>query len=126
MKSLLAVLLVVSIAACAATGELPRGSDDPSLPDHPANPQISSELPVVGTVLGESGCAPPGQSDPFRSTIKDQDASAPAAGHAGHEPSPAAGKNAAVYVCPMHPEVTASTPGDCPKCGMHLVESEKP
>lgn len=32
-----------------------------------------------------------------------------------------AGAQAAVYVCPMHPEVTASAPGRCPKCGMNLV-----
>jgi hypothetical protein len=25
------------------------------------------------------------------------------------------------YVCPMHPEVTASEQGTCPKCGMRLV-----
>jgi hypothetical protein len=29
---------------------------------------------------------------------------------------------AVVYDCPMHPEVTQSTPGKCPKCGMTLVE----
>lgn len=29
------------------------------------------------------------------------------------------------FVCPMHPEVQSKEPGDCPKCGMHLVpESE--
>jgi len=28
----------------------------------------------------------------------------------------------AVYACPMHPEVTSSSPGTCPKCGMALVE----
>jgi len=29
------------------------------------------------------------------------------------------------YVCPMHPEMRHEGPGDCPKCGMHLVpESE--
>ena len=27
----------------------------------------------------------------------------------------------ALYVCPMHPEVQQDGPGDCPKCGMHLV-----
>lgn len=27
----------------------------------------------------------------------------------------------ATFVCPMHPEVTASEPGLCPKCNMHLV-----
>ena len=26
-----------------------------------------------------------------------------------------------MYVCPMHPEVRQNGPGDCPKCGMHLV-----
>jgi FtsP/CotA-like multicopper oxidase with cupredoxin domain len=31
------------------------------------------------------------------------------------------------YACPMHPEVTASEPGSCPKCGMQLlpVRAEK-
>lgn len=27
---------------------------------------------------------------------------------------------AALYRCPMHPEVTSRTPGTCPKCGMAL------
>ena len=26
-----------------------------------------------------------------------------------------------IHVCPMHPEVRQNGPGDCPKCGMHLV-----
>ena len=29
-----------------------------------------------------------------------------------------------VYTCPMHPEVTSSKPGKCPKCGMALVEKK--
>ena len=28
------------------------------------------------------------------------------------------------YACPMHPEVTASEPATCPKCGMKLVAVE--
>lgn len=32
---------------------------------------------------------------------------------------------ASSYVCPMHPEVTASEPATCPKCGMKLVPSDK-
>mgnify|MGYP001398937654 CR=1 FL=1 len=27
----------------------------------------------------------------------------------------------ATHICPMHPEVRQDGPGDCPKCGMHLV-----
>ena len=26
------------------------------------------------------------------------------------------------YTCPMHPEVVQDKPGNCPKCGMKLVE----
>ena len=30
------------------------------------------------------------------------------------------------YTCPMHPEVRATQPGQCPKCGMNLVPVAKP
>jgi len=33
----------------------------------------------------------------------------------------AQGAEPAVFLCPMHPEVTARAPGACPKCGMALV-----
>ena len=33
-------------------------------------------------------------------------------------------QEATSYVCPMHPEVTASEPGVCPKCGMKLVPAD--
>ena len=35
--------------------------------------------------------------------------------HAAHE------TESNIYACPMHPEVRQNGPGDCPKCGMHLV-----
>ncbi len=36
-------------------------------------------------------------------------------------PSAAKVAPAAIYTCPMHPEVESPTPGKCPKCGMELV-----
>jgi len=30
-------------------------------------------------------------------------------------------KAPASYTCPMHPEIHATQPGACPKCGMNLV-----
>lgn len=29
------------------------------------------------------------------------------------------------YTCPMHPEVSSSTPGKCPRCDMDLVLKEE-
>ncbi|RXP54814.1 hypothetical protein EC396_08860 [Lutibacter sp. HS1-25] len=29
-----------------------------------------------------------------------------------------------VYTCSMHPEVISDKPGECPKCGMNLVEKK--
>ena len=33
---------------------------------------------------------------------------------------------AAMYMCPMHPDVTAAEAGTCPRCGMKLVPSDTP
>jgi hypothetical protein len=40
--------------------------------------------------------------------------------HAHHRQPPNDNQQPA-YVCPMHPEVTSTMPGKCPKCGMSLV-----
>jgi FtsP/CotA-like multicopper oxidase with cupredoxin domain len=39
---------------------------------------------------------------------------------------PATKPSAPFYVCPMHPQVTASEPATCPLCGMKLVPAEAP
>ena len=35
-------------------------------------------------------------------------------------------RTVSTYACPMHPEVTASEPATCPKCGMKLVPTDAP
>jgi Cu(I)/Ag(I) efflux system membrane fusion protein len=46
--------------------------------------------------------------------------------HAGHAPGEAADSQpvAAVWTCPMHPEVRQDGPGSCPICGMPLVQAD--
>ncbi len=42
--------------------------------------------------------------------------------HHAHDQATKSGRGAGIsYICPMHPEIRQAEPGDCPKCGMHLV-----
>lgn len=59
---------------------------------------------------GHTTQTPPGADVENPPTPRHHDHSDPA----GEEPR-------AMYVCPMHPEVTSNAPGNCPKCGMALV-----
>lgn len=38
--------------------------------------------------------------------------------------SPSPAKEGTKYTCTMHPEVVQDKAGDCPKCGMKLVEKK--
>lgn len=112
-----AVPLVLSavwmLVACSA-GNPPsaRSETDASNPNAPAGPPI---------VLAAASAAAPAATAPSASAAPAPSAAAAgSASHAGH----AHGHQHAAkseYVCPMHPEVTSSEPGQCPKCHMDLV-----
>ncbi len=57
--------------------------------------------------------------DPAAYVGKAADPSAPLVPSSRGAPA-AAGLAAAVYTCPMHPEIRQDHPGNCPKCGMAL------
>jgi Heavy metal binding domain len=90
----------------------PAATLQPDAFDAPAATSVSESQKAAGGAGGHAGHAGHGGAAP---------AAAPADPHAGHEQGSSA---QALYVCPMHPEVTSATPGTCPKCGMTLVKKE--
>jgi len=101
IRSLLSFSLAFLSACATASGTfLPLG------PDHPAS-ALAPAVPITdpsAALRADGGVAPPAEE-------------APSTGVPDSAPLGA-------YVCPMHPEVTASEAGRCPKCGMKLVPRE--
>ncbi|MCZ6600866.1 MAG: heavy metal-binding domain-containing protein [Acidobacteria bacterium] len=90
--------------------------------DHPANPEAPEapvqEFPQALREKNEESSA--GGSSPRRPTAHEHEVES---GHQGKSPPSETGsRQVAIYHCPMHPEVDASTPGDCPRCGMALEQ----
>jgi nucleoside-diphosphate-sugar epimerase len=67
----------------------------------------------------EQGLELPERLDPARRSEQ-----APAHGSATGAAEPTAAKGSATHVCPMHPEVCQSSPGNCPRCGTALEPAE--
>jgi hypothetical protein len=105
----LVVLVALVLVGCAAEYREPRLSAD-----HPARPEAgAAPAPERSGVLAEREPVGGASAAPIREEH---------GGHAAHEGG--VHSQAAVYTCPMHPEVLSKEAGRCPKCGMALVEKE--
>jgi hypothetical protein len=139
MKQLI-VAMAVLLAACA-TRNTPAPAEhrdpvassplaDPGAPllhpdefDAPAPVSVAESAKTVGSADVPSAGPPTSRSARAGGETRPEHHSPEIDGggeHTGH------GDTAALYVCPMHPDVTSSAPGNCPKCGMTLVKKEKP
>lgn len=55
---------------------------------------------------------------------EDQDEASNDGSHQDHNHGSATEAQSALYVCPMHPQITSDKPGSCPICGMDLEKQE--
>lgn len=105
------------LVACFSEPPRRPAALDPSNPNAPESAVISPSASSASSVEGNEPAA----------TEHHHQAQAPAPAGSGKspgsaQPAPSAKPGAGtVYTCPMHPDVTQSAPGRCPKCGMELV-----
>jgi hypothetical protein len=68
----------------------------------------------------------PSTNQPAKTPAPATNAAAPTAAKTAPDANEAAAKKAATvqYTCPMHPDVVQDKPGNCPKCGLKLVEKK--
>ncbi len=116
---MLSVPVALFLAGCAA-----QYTEPPLADTHPASAKAAA-----APMPEHSGTLDLAKADPLTTPA------APATGHdeampSGHDhqtpAAPAAPADAAaLYTCPMHPEVVSKEPGRCPKCNMKLVPKKK-
>lgn len=114
-RSLAFICTVVALVA-GCFSEPPRrpAAVDPS---NPSAPESAVSSPLASGASSVEGSEP--------ATTEQAAAPAPAGSGAAPgsaQPAPSTKPGAGImYTCPMHPDVTQSGPGRCPKCGMELV-----
>ncbi|MES3019897.1 MAG: multicopper oxidase domain-containing protein [Bacteroidota bacterium] len=90
----------------------------------PMHPEVKSGKPAncpkcgMKLVLQKAKVTKPATPAPVRKAPSPKPSAPKASTPAKASPAP---QSAAVYTCPMHPEVKSNKPGNCPKCGMKLV-----
>jgi len=111
-----AFALISLLGACSpAPMPISRGTSDPSNPSAPEG--VSPMLAAAPSTLPAE--APAGGHEHHQDASR---APQPQSAHADHAAATDGGAKGAGYVCPMHPEVTSTSPGSvCPKCNMKLV-----
>lgn len=77
-----------------------------------ASRRIAAAMVVLAGLLLLGGCSGEQPSEPLAQAADDT-----AAEHALKHTDP-------LYRCPMHPEIVSDEPGECPICGMDLVEEK--
>lgn len=126
------MMKLLVIAALLALGGCAGSYTEPSLPaEHPASPAAEQSMPPTRwRTLDLAGAdpvtpAPAGHGSGHSGTGHDLEPATEAEGHKHNAPAPPAA--AAMYACPMHPEVTSDKPDQrCPECGMKLKPISAP
>ena len=107
---MLARLIALAGAVAVAGGCGTVATPPEAGPDHPADPQATeAPLPPASATLAIE----PVQFSPLTTPSTETEA-----------PPDGARTGKVVYTCPMHPAVVSDAPGECPICGMELVEKE--
>jgi hypothetical protein len=106
-------MMLACTGASCSPGPVPV-SQSPRDPSSPSAPE------GIVPVLASAGPRPSGPESPA-SPAEHRDHGKTGAPPVQHAATSDAGDVSAIYVCPMHPEVTSPGPGRCPKCGMNLV-----
>lgn len=132
MKKTLLIAALLILGGCASS------YTEPTLPaDHPANAAAMEALPVtrwqtldlartdpVTPAQADAGMSHGGHETGNNAMSKPLEPSDHGGAH-GHDAPILSPDGAAMYACPMHPEVTSDKPDQrCPKCGMKLMKQD--
>ena len=100
------------LASGDPAASLPNGGGSPTAAQH----ELGSMPGMSHGDMAHGGHATPSQAPATAQTSKPGTAT----------PASAPATGAALYACPMHPEVTSTNPNDrCPKCGMKINKPVK-